>query len=295
LVTERHELRRVLDGDEARAAAAAALAALRQHDVRRGHLRTHFHDARTAAATDRLGEDRVRSEALRLHAPRGADGDVAGRAAGAAFEAECHREAHRILLLRVLAVAAERDGRAAALAAAVADALREDAGRAIAQRRDEAVGEDRDVPAGAAGAADAAERHADRAAGRRAAHQVGRDVATAAADRLRENAGRVVTRSRDVAFVADRDRIARAAVARGAADREVHADAAARIGHADVDARIAATAADRLRDDALRAVARGRDVAAMLDARRGRVTGLAAATADRHLHRDRRLAAFRCL
>src|SRR5690606_14592957 len=87
----------------------------------------------------------------------------------------------------------------------------------------------------------------------------------------------------------------RAAVARGAADREVHADAAARIGHADVDARIAATAADRLRDDALRAVARGRDVAAMLDARRGRVTGLAAATADRHLHRDRRLAAFRCL
>src|SRR5690606_40015956 len=189
---------RVVDGGAGRAAPAAALGPARQPDLRGGHLRAHLHRARAAAAADRLGEDRVRSEALRLHAPRGADGDVAGRAAGAAFEAECHREAHRILLLRVLAVAAERDGRAAALAAAVADALREDAGRAIAQRRDEAVGEDRDVPAGAAGAADAAERHADRAAGRRPAHQVGRDVATAAADRLRENAGRVVTRSRHV-------------------------------------------------------------------------------------------------
>src|SRR5438067_1791834 len=155
----------------------------------------------------------------------------------------------------------------AAVAAAAANRLRQNAQRLLAHRLQRRAVGDRDGAAAARGAAEAA--RGDDAA----AHAA---VAAAAADRLRFDGVGVLACRRDIGVggVADRD------VAAGPARRAEPADAD-RAGHAGRGvAAAAAAAADRLREQAVRGVARRRDHAGVRDGHILAVPGRPAEAAD---------------
>ena len=163
-----------------------------------------------------------------------------------------------------LAIAADADGEAeadaddtAAIAAAAADRLHDDAGRTLAPCLDRAVigrVHGHAGPGRAGTAADAQVRHRGEGADEAA-------IATAAADRLHDQAGRIRAVGRDglcpPLWRTEEDLAAIAALGSRAADADRGAEAAG-----DDEAAIAATAAERLRDDAGRAVLECLDAAA---------------------------------
>ena len=188
----------------------------------------------------------------------GIDNDVAGRSAGATTSAQTKTDSDR-------AVIAERTGHAAgpaAIAAAAADRLRHDGAGHVARRSDGGCVEHFDRPGRTSGSTIAAQRHTNghrpvttgkRTGQRKAA------IAAAAANRLGQDADRIVASRGDLAVIGDPDPIARAARAARAAKRNAEAGgtiakpACQRGG----PATIAATAADRLGQDAVTIIAKG--------------------------------------
>src|SRR5690606_25971755 len=151
------------------------------------------------------------------------------------------RDVHNAAIAAAAAGSAERHDAAGAGAgaAAAADRLREDPVAAVAARPDEAFGRGVDVHLAADTACRARSAERDHAAGavRRAA---------AAADRLREDAARIGAEGFNDAIGVDLDRAAVAARVALGAERRDAAGGAAR----------AATAADALREQGMRGIAR---------------------------------------
>ena len=196
------------------------------------------------------------------------DRHIAGRIAGAAEAADAEHDRGFLAGLGRFDAAGHVDS---AGAAAAADRLGEQAGRAVA--RGEQVGIDGadDVAAKAAVAAKPADAHDQLARGRDSARNVDSALAAAAADRLDRDRDLVVANALDLDAVGRVDRRADArgnvagiaAAAAKAADAErrdarlVVARPADRNLAGDVEAALAAAAADRLDDDAVRSAAAG--------------------------------------
>ncbi len=182
--------------------------------------------------------------------------DAAGLAASSALTADAVAEA----------ITAGRDpgGDAEpAIAAATTDRLRQDANRVRLRRMDDASVEDLDVLAFAATGALAAHGIAGRLAAAHRQRSGEAAGAAAAANRLRQDADRAHASGRDLAEVLDRHQLARIAgrAAGAAADRGLRL-LAGRQRATDGEAAVAATAADRLRQDAVGHRARSLDLAA---------------------------------
>ena len=189
----------------------------------------------------------------------------------------------------------------AARAAAAADRLRQDCTRPVAAG-DRIAGQCRGNRHGrAAAAAAAAQADPDGAAGRAAdadpAGHVEPAGAAAAADRLGDEAARIVAFGRDRTRTCDDDVRAAAAAARSA---ETDADGAARgapgrNAAGDIEAARAAAAADRLDQHAARLVAMREDIVANRAGDRPAGPGAAARSAKPDSDADRRRAAeIRC-
>ncbi len=247
-------------------------------------LDDEVHAGIAAAAADGLRREAVGviaagdQHAGRLEAALHRDGArVAGTIARAA-----HTGRERIALVGIDAGDVH-----AAVAAAAADALREDAvgtlaeferlaffgrhrgvgiGRLATVHVDGAIAGEHHRSGTGSGAALAAD--ADRGGIALAARSVARDIesaiAAAAADALRQHADRIRAFDGHRALLHERDRAGAVAIARGAAEPEDQRRLRAFLRRlqtaADVDAAVAATAADRLRHHADRAIARGEDI-----------------------------------
>ncbi len=220
-----------------------------------------------AAAADRLRKDAVRivEDSGDVAGARNLDG--AGVAAAAAAPADADADADD---------AAERhDARKAAIAAVAADRLRENAigvvlhpARGLARARGQIAGRVHDDhgigrrgDGTAACACAAADAHGD-AAGRPERHADSRAaIAAAAAKRLRDDRARLVPGGSDVAVIGEADVRGVAAACSAAADRNRRSDAAQRKRTRSGEAAVAAAAADRLGEKAVRLIALGDDFA----------------------------------
>ena len=225
------------DGDEPAVVAVAALAADGDLDVEAVALvrladRRIDREARAAVAAtaaDAVGVDAARLLAFGRDHARVGHAHVAADVAVAAEAADAHRH-HGARPLRRLRVHAERAcGCQATIAAATADAVRENAVRLLAERIDAAVVRDGHVAADVAGAAGAADRDVEiawaaRVVARRRLRERAGDteatVAAAAADALGEHSVRELAHREDVARVRHVDGAALAATAAFAADAD---------------------------------------------------------------------------
>ena len=238
-----------------------------------GHIAGDREAARAAAAADRLREDAVGLISRSIDGSGVVDRHQLRRTTATALAADRNRGAGLL--------AGATDGhRRAAIAAAAAHRLRKDAVGAVLEGDDVADRGHRHrtgITTTFAAAADAdADRAAFRGDGQRAREAA---IAAAAAHRLRQDAVGLDALGPDIAIADDGDRLAVAAIVAAAADTNAQAGLAGQAG-GNREATIAATATDRLREDAVRPVAGGLDVAIAVD---GNGVGIAAArtgTAD---------------
>ncbi len=204
--------------------------------------------ARAATAADALCRDRVRFETFGEDVGRAAHADVTGVAAFVAGAADAE-----VYIRRPADAASDAE---AAIAAATANALRDDTVRAIAGSHDEVAEADRfDVAAVAATSARAADARTDRCTLRRyGAGDAEAAGAAATADALREDAVRIDAAGDDRAGAAHGNQIAVAATTTRAAETELRAFAFRDAGR-DAETAVATTTADALREDAVGAIA----------------------------------------
>ncbi len=217
-----------------------------------------------AMCIETAGVDNAAEVVRDRHRPR----EVTGAAAAA------ERATHAIRR-RVRPGELRRD-RQPTVTAFAADALREDPFRGLFQGRDRLAVRNADVAGSIAAAALTADRQADRE-GPRARRRAGpaqytgnsdAAITATAADALREDAVGILTTREDAGLVVDIDVAARAAHAAFAADADRRVELRRRAGVTgaavterarEAEAAVAAAAADALREQARRAVARGLD------------------------------------
>src|SRR5690606_20676378 len=158
-VAPRHDVAVAHDRHGPRIGACATVAtdAARERELRiAAHVAGHVQRAVAATAADRLRQDAVRAAARGLDVARVLDRHVAAPVAGAAESPDAeHARAGFALRLRLRREAAGDVD--AAVAAAAADRLGEDAGRPAARGRDRRRGRDADVAGAAAVAAETAD------------------------------------------------------------------------------------------------------------------------------------------